>query len=239
MSTIITRLFESQEQAMKAVTELRRRIREDAITVASGTKRQGVQGKADISIDDALEQLSAAGLTRAAAAKCGEELRRGKTAVVVRAPFGSALETEDILDEFGAIGVYIPDGIQAMADDPAPLSEALGLPTLADSAAPLSSLFGLPLLSKNQESRMRLINNPAPLSSALMMPVLSRGFEGRNSSFGMPLLSRGYEGRSSSMGMPLLSSNPAPLSTALGLHELSDNPTPLSSLFGWPVLLPD
>lgn len=32
MSTIITRLFESQEQAMKAVAELRRRIREDSVT---------------------------------------------------------------------------------------------------------------------------------------------------------------------------------------------------------------
>jgi len=241
MSTTIIRLFESQEKAMNAVAALRKRFDDDAITVVSPAKRPpAVQGRPEApAVDNAFEPLKAAGLSTAAATKCAEEVRRGRTAVVVRAPFGFAKGAAETLDEFAPVLADIRDETRSLDDDPAPLSEALGLPLLSNNPAPLSLMFGLRVLSRNQDSRIKLMSNPAPLSNVFRLPLLSRGLESRTRSFGLPLLSSNPAPLSSLLGLKLLSNEPAPLSSALGLPELSDNPTPLSSLFGLPVLLPD
>ncbi len=155
----------------------------------------------------------------------------GQSIVTIEAPFGRGQIATDVLARFDPVATeelprYAPD-------NPAPLSDFLGIPTLTEGRPDASDmsywsnyhLFGEP----------RITSNPAPLSSR----------------FGMKLLTESKRDWRSSLGLPLLSKNPAPLSSLLrmktlskekpwrrsfGLPLLSKNPAPLSSMLSLPLL---
>ncbi|XWN31804.1 MAG: hypothetical protein ROR55_01415 [Devosia sp.] len=166
-----------------------------------------------------------------------QSLKDGRAVVAVEAPFGLSETAVDIMDTGECVDT---DRLRRYEiSDPAPFSDALGLPVLSsskatnsltDSSWSLSSSLGMGLLSKN----------PAPLSSAISwrtlskpkgkgewrrsfgFPLLSRKAAPLSSMFGMGTLSRPSSKKTSSFGFPLLSRTAAPLSRMFGLKVLSD-----------------
>ena len=205
MSTIITRLFESNEHATAVVAELKRNLfTEDSITVVSSETNRPV------------EELMATGLSESAARAYAEGVLRGGKAIVVRAPFGRASLAIRVLDQFSPTDVGVPDTYQSTVDIAAPLSDWLGLPVLSRNPAPLSSLLGIRTLTEGG-TQTKLIEEPAPLSRALGLPLLSSNPAPLSSAVRLKTLAGGAAPLSSSLRLPLLSNNPSPLSRLLGL----------------------
>ena len=162
------------------------------------------------------------------AIRYAENLRQGRSLVLVTAPFGQAQRASDSLD-----------GVEHVDMGPMPVPEHYTW----DQAAPLSAWLRLPVLTRGRSwmaSRYReltepdylptkkylgglLADDPTPLSSKLGMRTI-----GENEP--APLSSR--------LGMRLLrKGEPAPLSSKLGMRVLrKDDPTPLSRRLGMSVL---
>jgi hypothetical protein len=180
MSEIISRMFNSFERATEAANAVRNfRFLRFPDTFVVGPHGPSASGSEPLSTD-AIEAL----LLKAYVLK---RIRRGGTLVTVHAPFGTAVDATNILDEYGPIDSGVANSTDRLPrwDDAAPLSSMLHMST----HAPFSSAFPL------------LLKSGATTSSALGLGEISRS--------AAPL--------SASLGLPLLSSNPAPLSSMLGL----------------------
>ncbi len=158
---------------------------------------------------------------------CLGALERGLSVVSVKAQFGQGQRATWALHAHGPV-------------------EAASIPVYeSDQPAPLSDLLGMPVLSTHSRAGAGLADSNFSLSRLFGMRLLSRN--GRLW-FGMKALSSSQRAKRRSFGLPLLSSNAAPLSKLLmwktlsankgrwtssfGLPLLSSNPTPLSSLLG-------
>lgn len=217
MTSIITRLFESPDQAQRAVAEMQDAF--DGLEIGSFAPHDPSAGKdAERTAD-----LTALGVPQAAAVAYGEAVQRGATALVVRAPFGLAAPAIAVMDHHGATALDFPDGYIPAARPGATSSERWGVPLLLRDPAPLSTLLGLGLLSRGR-GRARLIAAAAPLSRMLGLPTLS-------SKPPRAQLMRNRPGPfSRSIGLPLLTGRQG------SSTRLLDNPAPLSRWLGWPVL---
>lgn len=167
---------------------------------------------------------------------CTRSLKEGRALVAVRAPFGKAQEAVEIMESKGT--VYSDLLRRYLPDNPAPLSDGLGLPTLSDFVSStgllpqdwnLSEKFGIRLLSKNQRGA----------DSSFGMKTLSAPKKSWRSSFGMPLLSNNPAPLSSLFGMKTLTKDKPPQDRSYGIPVLSKNPAPLSSFLGMKTLIRD
>jgi hypothetical protein len=233
MPSIITRVYESREQALAAVALLKSNSFGGIQLIEPGTA-------------DPASVLRRAGVAANAISSVATEVTEGSTAVAVEAPFGGSYQVMNLLDRFNPKAIRItPTHVGAdlssifsetlmvpvLLANPRPISEMIGLPLLVrgpkstklmDNPAPLSRTLGLPLLSTRQPS-VKLVNSATPFSSLLGLPVLSKATPGRkllktatplSSLLGLPVLIRGS-------GKAKMINNPAPLSKLLGLPVLS------------------
>ncbi|MDJ0852102.1 MAG: hypothetical protein QNK04_27350 [Myxococcota bacterium] len=226
--SVIVRLYESEQQAHDAAQRLvEAGFPESKILLVTPTSAEG--GEEEVIRTAVAEGL----LTGGYGSFCTQGLQRGRSVVAVEAVFGKGQLALEVLESFSPVDTeQIP---APSTRNPAPLSDALGIPTLSrglpfaaltDSKFALSSLYGLRLLSKN----------PAPLSSLLGMKTLSGPKRPWQSSFGLKLLSKNPAPLSSSVGMKTLSKPKKPWTRSFGLPLLSKNPAPLSSFLGLSVL---
>ena len=226
--TVTVRMYESEQQAHDAAQRLVEvGFPEDKILLVTPTSAAG--GEAEV-----VRSAVATGLLPGGyGGLCTQALQRGRSVVAVEAVFGRGQLARDALESFAPVDTeQLP---APSTRNPAPLSDALGIPTLTrglpfaaltDSRFALSSLYGLRLLSWN----------PAPLSSLLGMKTLSKPKRPWVSSLGLKLLSRNPAPLSSAVGMRTLSKPKKPWTRSFGLPLLSKNPTPLSSFLGLSVL---
>jgi hypothetical protein len=188
MSEIISRMFNSFERATEAANAVRNfRFLRFPDTFVVGPHGPSASGSEPLSTDAIEALLLKAYVLKSNAKVFAERIRRGGTLVTVHAPFGTAVDATNILDEYGPIDSGVANSTDRLPrwDDAAPLSSMLHMST----HAPFSSAFPL------------LLKSGATTSSALGLGEISRS--------AAPL--------SASLGLPLLSSNPAPLSSMLGL----------------------
>jgi hypothetical protein len=210
MTQPIIRIYDSETQATKAANHLR------GEGYANLFQFSGPSGKGATSAaarNALVASMTAAHIWKSHAEVYADRLTKGKSLLMVHAPFGRAHNATQVLDSYGPseVGVVEKDGsIEFGWDEAAPLSSALLLPVLAQTRHPFETLTGIPSLSKGK----------AFFSGCL----------------GFPLLKDGAAKRNTSMGFRMLSSSATPLSSAIGMRTLSQNPTPLSSLLGLKVL---
>lgn len=251
---VITRLFDSREQAMAAVAELKQNgFSDDPIDVIGPAEGQGEGESVGASDDALLASITRTGVPQARAEAYAEGVRRGGTVVAVRAPFGFASTATEILDRFNPTArdwpEQDPSGDRPKHDPAAPLSSAAGWRVLLSDPTPLSSWLGWRVLSERQTPAIKLSDEPAPLSKRLGWRVLSENATPLSSRAGMKVLSDRQTPAitlsdipaplSSKLGWRSLLNDPAPLSSWLGWRLLLNNPTPLSSWLGWRMLSRD
>lgn len=239
MPSIITRLFRSDHEAMRAAEALELQgFGPGSLSLTRGGGEEAAT----------LAALRRAGLSPEAARAHALWLRDGGTALTVRPPFGRAVTALSVLRRFGSVSTGIADEYAGMVDAAAPFSTSMGWRVLSHDPAPLSRALGLRVLSARQTPRVRLLRTPSPLSRILFLPTLARAAAPLSRLFGLPTLARRAAPLSSAAGLRVLSDDPAPLSRRLGwgtvsrhgetasewlgLRLISRNPAPLSSLFG-------
>jgi hypothetical protein len=229
MSSLIVRMYETEERARAAVTKLKEGgFRDGAILEMSpGSAKSVASG------------IMAGRLMGHRAGFYAERVESGRSLVAVEAPFGRGQVATEIMDGCGPVDqdLKLPDDpVRTNWGTAAPLSAVLGMSVLSrNQPSPLSDALGIKTSSRSEFYLTSELASPSfTLSSMFGWRLLSRGAAPLSTMLGLPLLSRWA--KSSSFGMKLLSSNPAPLSSALGLSTLSRNPTPLSSALGWTVL---
>lgn len=231
MSTIITRVFETEAQAMAAVTALRDRgFADDAILVS----RPPAAGAA--ATQDVAAVLRQAGVSKPAAQACAQRLAQGGAAVTVRAVYGQGRTAIDTLAEAGGIDAGGGDTVPYQSDSAAPLSSILSLPVLWNNPAPFSSWLNFNTISERQKGKARLMRQGAPFSEVFGVPTKSRNPAPFSSLLCLRLLSHKAAPFSAMLGMPTRATSAAPFSAMLGIRTLSSNPAPFSSLFGLPLL---
>lgn len=185
----ITRLYDTHRQALDAVRELEaNQFTRDEITVVAPPGTDGSPG-------DLVAAIAAGWILLAEARVYAESVRNGRTLVSVRAPFGTGVIAERVLDSFGPASPVIErDDSLPIWDDATPLSSALGLPVLLRNEDSFSAFWGLPLLTRKQaffastDSVRALSNASAWFSSKLGLPVLTRSDKFFSSLLGLPLL---------------------------------------------------
>ena len=209
----IVRLFNTTEDAMAAVNELK--------DFKYG--RVGIQLVAETEDPFSFESMKEMGVPDAEAQRFSERVGNGGALVVADPPFGSGARVVEILERSRSSDSGLSRAMEVRAPD-----TGYNGPD-QDDAAPLSRALGLPLLS----------NNPAPLSSYFKIPTLLRRQNPKPAPLGLPLLSNKAAPFSSAVGVPVLSRDAAPFSSLIGMKVLTDDPAPLSSLLKMPVLTKD
>lgn len=210
MTTIITRLYRTPDEAEAA---------RDALG-AEGCPSGAVSllaSSPDAGGSD-LAAIRRAGVYESAAIVYAGHVAEGAALLVVRAPFGTAFRTLEILEDFPDVDVGIshPDAyVESQASgrhskngeaallnsDLLLLSEDLMPPALLKNGWTFSHLFGLPLLTNWMPTGGSLVTGRTTISSYL----------------GLPLLTKRQSPRAG-----LLKSE-TPFSSALGLPTLSDD----------------
>ena len=152
--------------------------------------------------------------------------------MVVQAPYGRGQRAVQVMQSCGPVDSELLPAYSPR--NPAPLSEALGIPPLTrGSFRPLGALtksqyfltLGIGLLSRN----------PTPLSSLFGLKTLTTAKPWRTS-FGLPLLSRSPTPLSSLFGLRTIRPEKRPWNRSFGLPLLSRDPAPLSDFLGIEVL---
>jgi len=175
----IVRLYATAQQAADALAKLKKEgYTDDLITLVAPAAQQSKEG---------IAAAIAAGYVLQSEAKAyAEDVLKGHSLVIVRAPFGSGGKTEKILDSAHPVssGISVPADRAALWDEAAPLSSALKIPVLSKGL--FSTFWTLPLLTRSNfrlpfpeltrssRSTTALSNNATPLSSLLHIPLLTR-----------------------------------------------------------------
>jgi hypothetical protein len=176
MTTIITRLYAAEEQAVGAVNALKRRFRGDEINLVTPTSSQ----------DADIEALAVKGGVRASDAPAyAEKIQQGHSLVTVHAPWGFAKEAIGILDSHGPVDSGVAESeyhTVPTSHEASPFSDAMGWPVLIpfkstvvldkNDPAPFSKYFKWPTLFPSKSSA-KLVDDPAPFSKILNLPTLS------------------------------------------------------------------
>jgi hypothetical protein len=204
----IVRMYETEQQASDAVRKLRNAGFPDD-TIFLVTPRAG---GADGSSEAISAAIMAGYVLRSHARVYAEGVRRGRSLVVVHAPFGHGRLATDIVDSCVPVdsGLNLPREPVHAWDEKTPLSSALALPVLwRNRPTPFSDFWGLPTLSQGRTTFL----------STLFGELVSPNFT-----------------FSSLLGLRLLSDNATPLSSRLGLKTLSSKKGPWTTSFGLPLL---
>jgi hypothetical protein len=216
MTTLITRLYRTLDEAEAA----RKALRSDGCPSSAISL---LSKEASHSGHD-LAAIQEAGVYPSAAALYAPHVEEGASLLVVRAPFGAAVRTHEILDDFPALDVGVSPVDAYVESHPSPrrskdasatlldsdllfLSEDLMPPALLKDGWTFSHYLGLPLLTDWMPTRGALLSGRSTISSY----------------FGLPLLTKRQTPRAR-----LLKSE-TPFSSALGLPLLSDDPDQKSS----------
>ena len=184
MTTIITRLYATADEAKTVVGALRKEgFAKGDITVLSG---DGGTGSADL-----MPAILEKGVYKAAAAIYADRVSQGASLLILRAPFGSATTAQALLEDTDAIdaGVKHPDSYEeAMPTRKVewgknlPVLLSSDVLTFSDGLFPravlknwsFSSLFGLPYLTDWLPTGGSLIDgSTTPFSSRLGLPLLT------------------------------------------------------------------
>lgn len=229
MTTSTVRMYGSEKNARDAATRLKEAgFAEESIVLV--TPASGKTG------DDVANAVKAGNLLGHAASFYAERVRDGRSLVVVRAPFGRGQAAKEILDACSPVDTDLapPAAPEAEWGRGAPFSRAAGMRVLLrDSPAPMSQALGIPTLSRGLSFLYsffgELTKHDYSLSGGLGMRLLSDNPAPLSSMFGMSTISTPRGEWTHSCGLPLLSGK-APFSS------LSDNPAPLSSALGLPLL---
>lgn len=239
--TLIVRVYASEKKARDAAQKL---------------KSEGIGNGAAMVMSPKPDADAAAEV--AAAVKSGqvpaplrsmatENLKQGRSIVMIDPPFGYGAPATEILDSFGPLEVAVP-AVTPMGTVSQFTTEGWGLPLLWNGKSIFANFFGGELTSA--KPRATLSNDAAPLSSRFGMRVLTEPKKDWTQSFGQKLLSS----KRFITGEPKLTSEAAPLSSRIGMKTLtepkkewttdsfgqpllSSNPTPLSDMMGWRVLI--
>ena len=278
MTTSIARLYETEQQAREAVGKLQEAgftddmvflvtpVAEAAMPEVTTAAKAGAGGKKDTEADRAVspvppsagEPMHASSAAVMSGYLLGDRaklyagaLRRGRSLVVTRAPFGYAQQATDLMDSCGPVetdlGRPATQETYMTWDPAAPVSSAFGVPVLRrNRPTPFSDLLGLPAVSRGGMpstfsrafgdlidpdfalfGRSRLLRDPAPLSSLLGLRTVSE--------------KSGGPSWTKSLGLPLLSANPAPFSSIFGLPLHTEpfdrkHPAPFSAVLGLPTI---
>jgi hypothetical protein len=210
MTHAIIRHYDSEAQGSKAAEQLRG---EGYSHVHLFTGPTGKASASAASRAAVVSDMLAANIWKSHAETYADRLTKGKSMVLVHAPFSTGRHANHILDSHEPSGAGIADtyhGSDFEWDDAAPLSSMLRMPVLLGDKLPAETLTGIGSLTKGK----------AFLSNLL----------------GIPLLKAGLQHSTSSLGLPLLSRNATPLSSLFGMRSISQSATPLSSMFGLPTL---
>ena len=179
MTTIITRLYASEDKALAAVSALKRRFGEDEINLVTPSS-----GKDAAALETAIAK---GGVKPSAAAGYAEKVGQGNSLVTVQAGWGFANEAIATLDRAGPIGGdeggdVTSDVVLTGWNEAAPFSAYLGWPLLSefksglvlkDDPAPFSRWAKWPVLDDRKPSA-ELLNNPTPFSDRLGQPTISQ-----------------------------------------------------------------
>lgn len=201
MTTIVTRLFASPDQAAAAAAALKSEDFLDRhVHVIAG--------------DDALAAILDAGVHRSAALIYADRLKQGAGLVVTQAQFGMALKAAKILKQHGPIasGVKSQDVYVGSVDN-RPMYPNRYLPILLDNTTVFSGLL-LPALTSRNRLFSRMVG--LPMLSNKRAPRASLSSMRFSSMLGLPLLTRGKGPRAS-----LITKNTTPFSNAIGAPTLS------------------
>ncbi len=184
----IVRMYETSQQAEAAANKLREwGFREDLINVVTPALPSG----------DFAAAIMAGYVLKRDALVYAEGVRRGRSLVSVRAPFGKGRVAIDVLDRLGPVDSGVPDEPADHLpgwDDAAPFSSAFWMPTKARDATPFSSFWVLPVVTRKGRT----------LGERLGLPEVSNSSAPIQTSLGMPLLSRKVAPLSELLKLPLL-----------------------------------
>ncbi|MEM7496522.1 MAG: hypothetical protein AAF371_00860 [Pseudomonadota bacterium] len=223
MTTIITRLYDTEDKAKAAAAAARARIGDDAVDVFTGASG----GKRSTALRNA---ISKAGASADAAEEFAGAMKEGTAMVLARAPWGRAQGTKDALDSAGP-----------MATDATPelyVSDNLGSRDL--SIIPGNRKF----LTADKDAA--LVEDRTPFSSFFGWRVLSDRRPKDNLKRGDPHIMPGKTLSEWKLGAPLITQHTAVFSKWLGWETLKEKPethsllekdrTPFSSALGWKTL---
>lgn len=250
----VVRLYDSSQQAQRALDALRRwgfepgRIvvltasTATAAASPSATSTPSARAATDASDESLVAALRAASIPRAQVAQYAKALRRGHTLISVHAPFGTGGLVEDMLGPGEPVVVERSRhsaGHLLPSDDPAPLSETLGLPTLTRRGRTTSEALGLPTVVRSGRTTSEALGLPTVTNTdhyTLGAPRLSDQAAPFSRLFGLPVLTRRGRTTGEAAHLPEVSARGG---FTFGTPRLFDSPAPFSSLFGLPVLLRD
>jgi len=230
----VTRLYASEADANKAVTNLKKEgFSDDRIALL----KPDDQSDADKQAADAAQDGR---LPRVYKKIATESLQKGRCVLTVHTLFGEGQAAQLTMDAVGPVDTQrLPEW---PVWEPRLVSAAYGVPlltkrrfmTVSDSSAllsktrfTLSNVLGLGLVSRKA----------APLSDTLNIPTVRERSKTWTKSMGFPLLKRDPAPLSSALGMKPLLERHKNWRNSMGFPMLSSNPNPLSSLLGLPVLL--
>lgn len=187
MSQTISRMYETHEQAARAIAALEREGYSDSHMVSGSL--------AGAAADDIVAAIIKGNVLKAHAQVYAQGIGQGRSLVTVHAAFGTAARAQRILHEHGPIDSGVSDtSSDVMAwDEATPMSCILQMPLLVREPAPFSRFWNLPVLTRGS----------CWLSSLLGLPLLTVATP-HTSSFGIPLLSRNPTPLSSLLKIPTL-----------------------------------
>lgn len=186
MTQTFCRMYAAEDQAMKAVEDLKWRHYQDIHVIKGGRPYEQI-------VDD----IAKAYVVRHEAKTYAKGVEAGKTLVVCHAPFAKGYVARMLLDRHGPVdsGVPEPEYPSSAWDERAPLSSVLHVKTIAKTKLPFETVWNVPSLTRS----------PCLFSSCLGLGLLTRGATPFSSSFGLGTLSRRSTPFSSMFGLPLLS----------------------------------
>jgi len=193
MTQTISRMYANQQQASKAMEELKRRNYHNVFMFSAPPA--GEDGQSSVNVDDLLAQMVKAHILKSDAKIFAERVSKGGSLVTVHAPFSGGFRALTVLDSHDPIDSGVPDPVFPSAS--------------WDSATPCSSVLRMPVLS----------NTKLPFEAVWNVPSLAR-CGAVTSCLGMPVLSKSAAPFSGALGMATLSSNSTPFSSMLGLPML-------------------
>lgn len=179
MAQVIARLYASAENAAAAVKGVK--------AFGYGDNEVFVCAPSDkASREELVAGIGQAGLSKAESEGFAGEVAKGRTLVVVHAPFGGGKRATAALDRHNpmasneapspAAKAPMSFGANFKYDEAAPLSSTMQWRTLLSDATPLSDYFKIPTLMDFSCSRRfgfnELLEDPAPLSKRFGWPLL-------------------------------------------------------------------
>jgi hypothetical protein len=229
----LTRLYASEADAKKAVTNLKKEgFPDNQIALLKPDDQTAPEQLVD-------EAVRAERLPRVYKNIATESLKQGRCVLTVHTLFGEGQAAELTMDAAGPVD-----------------TERLPAWPTADTRL-VSAMYGVPLLAKRRfntvsDSSALLSKKRFTLANVLGLGLLSNKAAPLSDALNIPTLRERPKTWTKSMGFPLLKSDAAPLSSALGLKPLlarhtnwqnsmgfpllSRDPHPLSSMLGLPLL---